>query len=255
MCETSIEVQCHRCYHGPTRLHQCVLPVIVRRKGLKNKWLHLLLWIALSSSSILAQDFKRFEFQPFGGFTTTGGIPIESEDNVSASIHVDSSYHAGAAFNIYVNELDAIGVMWQRHFTEGRLPSEIFVPSPSVESARFNLHVDQYHVDFIHHYRIMNPDTLPYIMAGLGATTYFADRDGRSDSKSYFSFALGGGVKYFFNSHFGFRGEARWSPTVLSTSDSSFWCNIGGDGAMCDVRLKASLQHQLDLTGGLVFRF
>jgi len=74
-------------------------------------------------------------------------------------------------------------------------------------------------------------------------------------SKSFFSFALGGGVEYFFTDYFGFRGEARWSPSLLSLSDSSFWCEIGGQGAECLIHLNAALQHQLDLTGGLAFRF
>jgi len=92
-------------------------------------------------------------------------------------------------------------------------------------------------------------------LGSLGWKTYRAGISGEATSKSFFSFALGGGVKYFFNDYFGLRGDARWSPTVLSASDSSFWCEIGGEGAECKLKLRADLQHQVDLTGGLVFRF
>ncbi len=209
----------------------------------------------LSVSNSAAQNFKRFEFLPYAGFSASGDIPVESEENVSGDIHVSSSLHAGAAFYIYLNELDAIGIRWQRQFTDGTLPAIIIEPAPREESTYFNLNVDQYHADFVHHFKLKNPEAKPYIMAGLGATTYYANRAGRSNSASYFSFALGGGMKYFFNDYFGFRGEARWNPTVLSTSGSSFWCSIGGEGAACIVDLKATIQNQLDLTGGIVVRF
>ena len=168
-----------------------------------------------------AQDFKRFEFLPYGGFSASGDIPVESEENVSGEIRVNSSSHAGSAFYIYLNELDAIGIRWQIQFTDGSLPAAIFEPPLSEDSTHFNLNVDQYHADFVHHFKIEDPKVRPYVMAGLGATTYYADRAGRSESASYFSFALGGGIKYLFNSYFGIRGEARWSPTVLSTSGTS----------------------------------
>lgn len=202
-----------------------------------------------------AQEFKRFEFLPYAGFSASGNIPVENEENVSGDIRVNSSLHAGAAFYIYLNKLDAIGVRWQRQFTDGSLPPVVVEPSPLQDATHFNLNVDQYHADFVHHFETTNPDTKPYVMIGLGATTYYANRAGRSYSTSFFSFAIGGGVKYFFNDNFGFRGEARWSPTVLSTSGSSFWCSIGGAGANCIINLKASVQQQLDLTGGLALRF
>jgi opacity protein-like surface antigen len=215
------------------------------------------LWLLIAgSSSAPAEDFKRFEFQPFGGFTGSGSIPLKSEDDVShGSIQVDSSYNVGATFAVNLNALDAIEGHWQRQFTEGRLPVEIVVPQSSVNLRPFDLKIDQIHCNFLHHYEVADPRAMPYVMAGLGATTYHGGGNARTDSKSYFSFSLGGGIKYFLSSHFGFRGEARWSPTLLSASDSGFWCRIGGAGASCVIKLKASLQHQVDLTGGVIFRF
>jgi len=218
--------------------------------------LTLFLIFMIQSSSSASDEFKRFEFQPFGGFTASGSIPLKTEDDASrGSIHVDSSYNLGATFAVNLNALDAIEVHWQRQFTKGRLPAEIAGPSPLGNITSFNLKVDQVHCNFLHHYRIADPRVMPYVMAGLGATVYSGSGNGRSDEKSYFSFSVGGGVKYFFSRHFGLRGEARWSPTLLSASDSRFWCSIGGEGAECIIKLKTSLQHQMDLTGGIVFRF
>lgn len=227
----------------------------MRETELRTILLQLALLLTIGNSALFAQDFKRFEFNPFGGFTASGSIPIESEDEIKDSIQVNSSYHLGAALGVNLNELDAIEVLWQRQFTDGRLPAVIAAPASSGNPRYFDLNIDQYHVNFLHHFKIANPKTRPYVIAGLGATAYHANHDGRNDSKSYFSFSVGGGVKYFFTSHFGFRGEARWSPSLMSTSGSNFWCSIGGQGAACEIDLKASLHNQLVLTGGLVFRF
>jgi hypothetical protein len=203
-----------------------------------------------------AGDFKRFEFQPYGGFTASGGIPLENKDNAAhESIHVDSSYNIGATFAVNLNELDAVEGHWQRQSTKARLPAEIVAPQTSQSWEPFNLKIDQIHANFLHHYKIADPRARPYIMASLGATTYYADSNGRKDSRSYFSFALGGGIKYFITSYFGLRGEARWTSTLLSAENSSFWCISGGAGAACLINLKTSLQQQVDLTGGIVFRF
>ena len=223
---------------------------------MKKLWMHLPLLMVASSSVVLAGDFKRFEFQPFGGFTASGSIPLITHDNVHhGSIHVKSSLKVGATLAVNLNALDAVEGLWQRQFTEGRLPVEIAVPLSSENLTAFDLNIDQIHCNFLHHYQRADSRATPYVMAGLGVTIYRANRNGHSDSRSYFSCALGGGIKYFLTSHFGFRGEARWSPTLLSASDSSFWCSIGGSGATCLLNLKTSLQHQLDLTGGIIFRF
>jgi opacity protein-like surface antigen len=224
---------------------------------MKTMWMLLCVCFAAGSSSLVrAVDFKRFELQPFGGFTASGSIPLVSDDDVHrGSIHVDSSFNYGANFAINLNSLDAVEAHWQRQSTEGRLPAEFISPVSSGSPPSFNLKIDQIHCNFLHHYQVADPRAMPYVMAGLGATTYSVSRNAVSDSRAYFSFALGGGIKYLLTNHLGLRGEARWSPTLVSASDSSFWCNVGGSGATCVVQLKASLQHQLDLTAGIVIRF
>ncbi len=227
---------------------------VTRWWGLREL-IELPLFMVLASSALLAQEFKRFELQPLAGFSATGSIPLRSDDGVDhGSVHVDSSYHLGGTFAVNLNEQDAIEGLWQRQFTEGRLPGEFAIPLPGERSPAFNLKIDQIHCNLLHHYRIADPRAVPYVMAGFGVTTYYVDGDAETDSKSHFSFALGGGIKYFFTSRFGFRGEARWSPVVLSASDSKLWCNVSG-GATCFVNLRTSVQQRLDLAGGLLFRF
>ncbi len=223
---------------------------------MKRNCLMIYILMGLASSIIYAGDFKRFEIQPFGGATLTGGIPLESSDNVNlGTIHVNNSYNAGVTFGVYLNEEDAVEGLWRRMFTKGELPAGFVDPGPSLSGSTFNLKIDQYHCNFLHHYTLNDPKAFPYVIGGLGATTYYASQNGQSNSLTRFSFALGGGIKYFFADHFGLRAEARWAPTVLSASDSRFWCSIGGAGAQCVVRLQTTLQNQVDFTGGVIFRF
>jgi hypothetical protein len=223
---------------------------------MKNIWTMLFLFVLMRCPVILSQEFKRFEFNASGGLTASGGIPLDVDGDVGHySIHVNNSYNVGAAFAVNLDELDTIELYWQRQFTEGRLPAELAALLSSESLSVFNLNIDQSHMNFIHHYEISVPKVRPYVMAGLGATTYRANWNGQSNSMSYFSFSIGSGVKYYLSNHFGLRGEVRWSPTVVSASDGSFWCYSGGSGGACLIRLTTALQHQMDLTGGLFFRF
>jgi hypothetical protein len=216
----------------------------------------LILFVLMNCPAVPAQEFKRFEFHVLGGLTLSGGIPLDVEGDVRPySIHVNNSQNVGVAFAVNLNELDAIELYWQRQFTEGRLPVELAALLSPESLSAINLNIDQYHMNFIHHYKISVPKTRPYVMAALGATTYRANWNGQSNLMAYFSFSIGGGVKYYLNDHFGLRGEARWSPTVVSPMDRGFLCQFGGSGGACFVKLSTALQEQMDLTGGLFFRF
>jgi hypothetical protein len=110
---------------------------------MNKAWLQISLMILVGSSSSLAADFKRFEFQPFGGFTASGGIPLKTEDSTThGTISVNNSHNIGATFGVNFNELDAVEGLWRRQYTEARLPSEIAVPASSGGLTSFDLKID-----------------------------------------------------------------------------------------------------------------
>src|SRR5512136_2268834 len=118
---------------------------------MKKVWICVHFVMVLGSSVALAGDFKRFEFQPFGGFTASGSIPLITDDGVHyGSIHVNSAFNVGAALAVNFNELDAVEALWQRQFTEGRLSGEMAGPIASGNLTPFNLKIDQIHCNFLH---------------------------------------------------------------------------------------------------------
>jgi hypothetical protein len=124
----------------------------------------LLSLLLLGCSTALAGEFKRFESQPFGGFTVSGSIPLTGDDDVRhGSVHVNSSHSLGATFAVNLNELDAVQAFWKRQFTEGRLPAEIAASISPGEVTRFNLNIDQTHCNFLHHYKIKDPRAMPLL--------------------------------------------------------------------------------------------
>jgi len=95
---------------------------------LKNIYLQIVLCFIFGCAAVRAQDFKRFEFYPFAGYTASGKVSLENEEGAGFDIHVDGSYSLGADLGVNINELDTIEASWQRQFTDGRVPAGVYDP-------------------------------------------------------------------------------------------------------------------------------
>ena len=92
----------------------------------------------------------------------------------------------------------------------------------------------------------------PFAFVGLGASDLSPDRSGVSGA-TRFAFSLGGGAKYNLSKHFGLRGQAKWSPTYITSTDGGYWCDPFWGG--CWVVGNDHYLHEFDVTGGITFRF
>ena len=63
----------------------------------------------------------------------------------------------------------------------------------------------------------------PFLLGGLGASILAPD--GSLDSVTNFAFTLGGGFKYYASDRFGIRGDVRWMPQYLYSTDGGTWCD------------------------------
>jgi hypothetical protein len=91
---------------------------------------------------------------------------------------------------------------------------------------------------------------LPYLVATVGLTHADATDFG---SDNYFSFAAGGGWKYFPAKRIGLRLDGRFIGTLVS-SNSAIFCQ-GDGGAACAVKVSGKVLWQFELQAGVVFRF
>jgi len=116
----------------------------------------------------------------------------------------------------------------------------------------FKLKQDQYMGNFLFHLTDRESKLRPFGFFGLGASDLSPDRSGVS-GVTRFAFALGAGAKYNVSKHLGFRGQAKWSPTYLTTTDAGYWCDPFWGG--CWVVGNNHYLHEFDFTGGITLRF
>ena len=106
--------------------------------------------------------------------------------------------------------------------------------------------------NFVFHFAERESKMRPFAFFGVGASDLSPDRSGVNGA-TRFAFSLGGGAKYNFSKHLGFRGQAKWSPTYITTTDGGYWCDPFWGG--CWVVGNDHYLHEFDVTGGITLRF
>jgi hypothetical protein len=106
--------------------------------------------------------------------------------------------------------------------------------------------------NFVYHFVSEESRLRPFAFFGMGASSLSTNRAGVSGA-TRFAFSLGGGAKYNITKHFGLRGQLKYSPAYLTTTDQGYWCDPFWGG--CWVVGNSHYLHEFDVTGGIVFRF
>ncbi len=176
-----------------------------------------------------------FELAAVGGYTTPGSI-----DHAAAGItelKLDGSFTWCASASYFFSHRFGVETSWARQ------QSALVIGNAAGSAPMFDVHVDQLHGSFVFQLGGAQSRLRPFLSAGMGAA-FFSATD--LDSETRLSFGLGAGLKWLPTRRFGARLEARYSPTYLNDSSSDF-CDPFG---FCQGWL-----HQLELMGGLAFRF
>jgi hypothetical protein len=97
------------------------------------------------------------------------------------------------------------------------------------------------------------PAGQPYFVATIGAARFDPSGAGTS-ADTFFSFAAGGGWKYFPNKRIGLRLDGRFIGTLID-SDTDIFCQTGEQGGQCLVSTKGEVLWQFELQAGVTFRF
>jgi len=192
--------------------------------------------------SAYAQE-KRFELSPTVGYRFGGSFDVRGTDLLSKGSFKDGVSY-GLALSYALNRQFSLEAMWNRQ--QSALNVEGGLVGPGKVKA-FDMKIDQWHGNFIWHAYNRDPKFRPFFLLGLGVTNFITPSDFENESK--FSFALGGGVKYYVGDAFGLRFQGRWTPTYINSSPA-YWCYL-----YCYVVEDAHYASQFDVSASAIIRF
>jgi len=116
----------------------------------------------------------------------------------------------------------------------------------------FTPNQNQYMRNFLLHFKARSQDCDPSSsLASEQAPSPPTIR--RPAEATRFAFAIGGGAKYNLSRHFGLRGQAKYSPTYLTSTHEGYWCDPFWRG--CWAVGNDHYLHEFDLSGGITLRF
>jgi hypothetical protein len=191
-------------------------------------------------------DGTKWEVTPFVGYETGSTYPINPADN---TFGVTSLRSAGAtSFGTFVDysltENFQAEFMWDRNNT---YYSQQILPTPGYFKA-FDSDIDQFQFGMLYMVMGSQHKLRPYFAGGLGFT--HEANDNGTPNRTDFAYSIGGGLKYQWTKHIGFRGEARYMPTYANTSLQEYCSPFG-----CYEANARNYESRGNFVGGIIFSF
>ena len=200
------------------------------------------LMLCLPAAAIAADSRSRFEITPFAGYRLGGEFHEQSSDT---PLDLDEA----GAVGLVVSGQVAQDSQWEAYFSQQS--ARVDVDPALFGRGDFDLDVQYYHLGGNVSYD--GPFGQPFVAATLGATRLDPDASG-FDSETFFSFALGGGLKFLPANKVGFRLDARVVGTLVE-SDTDLFCLSDGGGAGCAFRVDGNVLWQFEVSAGISIRF
>jgi len=191
----------------------------------------------LSLQSIAADGEPRVELTPVIGYVAGGTFEDELTDQ---EIKLDDSAAVGFQVNIRADSQST----WEIHYVN----QDTSTSTPTIPS----LDVTIRKLEVGGTYETSAEATRPYAAATVGFSQ-FEPGDSTFEDDTYFSFSLGGGVKFFTDRQFGLTLDARWVAAVID-DDTDVFC-VSSGGLTCLVQADAGLASQFRIFVGLNARF
>ena len=199
----------------------------------------------------------RIEFSAFYGWTWSGGVTSDflhqaPNGNFYDSVDPKDSHSWGFSGGYYVNPSMEIEFLFDRQ------ESTLQIEGPAVTTQVGKLNIDNYDGIFSWNFGSPNSPVRPFVMFGIGATHYgevdfgFRGQAFRIHGSTKAAASLGGGLKIYPAKNFGFRLQARWTPTYISTDSDGWWCDpFWGCYLVSDFQYS----NQFETSGGITVRF
>lgn len=183
-----------------------------------------------------------FELTPFGAARFGGTVDVRDSDE---SWEFDDS----SSFGLILNWRHSGETMWEVLYSKQQTDAEFSAAGPDDQPVDIDLQVLQLGGT----YQFEGNKAIPYLAATLGGTHARARANG-SESDTFWSGSIGGGVLISPSTRVGLRIEARYYGSLASSSTDLF-CSSGPEGGGCAVRIEGDLLSQFEAFVGVVFRF
>ena len=197
----------------------------------------------LHSTPATAQDANfKFELTPFAAYRVGGNF---EEKDGTGRVELNDSNAQGIMFNIKANPNGQYEFLYARQSTDARTEG-FLLNDPTID-----LDVETFH--FGGTYLFDGEKTRPFLALTLGLTQFDPGLTD-SNSESFFSASIGGGVQLNATKRLGFRLEARAFTTFVE-DDSNIFCVSSGGAGGCVIQVAGRTLTQWEARAGLVFRF
>ena len=201
-------------------------------------------------TSAMAQETslaaQTFEITGYVGGQINGGYDLST--SLYHRIEVANGVNYGITTGPLLGEHFGVEFQWNHNSADTR--GQAIAGFSSVKL--FSLNQNQYMGNLLFHLTSREVRMRPFLFVGLGANT-LAPNVSAVKGSTRFAYALGAGAKYNVSRHLGLRGQFRWAPTYLTTTNGGYWCDPIWGG--CWTVGNSHYLHAFDITAGFTLRF
>lgn len=202
------------------------------RKALLFSLVLILLGPALATA-------QRFELTPFVGYRFGGGL---DDFDFGDDFDFEDTDSLGVVLSFAINQSAFIELLYSIQETGLEEEGGFFGDQPL-----FDVDIEYWHIGGLYQWNI--GQVKPFVVATLGITE-FDPGPATLSSETRFSAGLGGGAKFMFGNHFGFRIEGRGFTTFVD-NDNDIFC----DSQHCYGYRDTTFLWQLEARAGVVLAF
>jgi len=189
---------------------------------------------------------QNFELGAQVGGQINGGLDLST--SLFHRIEVANALNYGITFAYLPGQHAGLEFQWSKMNADTRAQ-----PIGGGSSVKvFSLGQNQYMANFLYHFTDKEASTRPFAFFGLGASSLDPDRSGVQGA-TRFAFSVGAGVKHNLSRHLGVRGQVKYAPTYITSTNGGYWCDPFWGG--CWIVGNSHYLHEVDFSGGLTVRF
>jgi outer membrane protein W len=218
--------------------------------------------VLLSAAPAFSQE-KRFEAGAFFGWTFSDGVDgdgiLAQDGNLYNRLDPKDSIKWGLNFGYLATEQAEVGFQFSQQ------NSKLTAGGTNTKEVG-DMSVLNYHGYVTYNFGEADTKVRPYVLIGAGATHFSSvpipgsagsllcppGAGCQTQGNTKFSTTWGTGVKFFTSPKFGIKVGAQWTPTYIKSDSDGYWCDPWFG---CYVVGNAQYSNQLDILGGVVFKF